>query len=194
MKNIHLNENYASRHFSVHRPRSPIYSIHDAFVNQPRDLEGFIQIGSSARAAIRRRTIIQPTIQDWTHWGALRVPSSSSVRVKVDEDKDLCTTLFSASLLLSVSESWWFCRTAPGRGARRPIADACISNATSTSIYLDFIVSQQTISRSESWWFCRIAGREKAAFSADTLAFQSQTALLHSCSTCTLLFLSSFLF
>ena len=35
-----------------------------AFVNQPRDLEGFIQIGSSARAAIRRRTIIQPTIQD----------------------------------------------------------------------------------------------------------------------------------
>ena len=44
--------------------RSPIYSIHNAFVNQPRDLEGFIQIGSSARAAIRRRTIIQPTIQD----------------------------------------------------------------------------------------------------------------------------------
>ena len=96
--------------------RSPIYSIHNAFVNQPRDLEGFIQIGSSARAAIRRRTIIQPTIQDWTHWAALRVPSSSSVIVKVDEDKDLCTTLFSASLLLSVSESWWFCRTAPGRG------------------------------------------------------------------------------
>ena len=116
MKNIHLNENYETRHFSVHRPRSPIYSIHNAFVNQPRDLEGFIQIGSSARAAIRRRTIIQPTIQDWTHWAALRVPSSSSVIVKVDEDKDLCATLFSASLLLSVSESWWFCRTAPGRG------------------------------------------------------------------------------
>ena len=64
MKNIHLNENYESRHYCVHRPRSPIYSIHNAFVNQPRDLEGFIQIGSSAQAAIRRRTIIQPTIQD----------------------------------------------------------------------------------------------------------------------------------
>ena len=190
----HLNKNYESRYFSVHRPKKSYLLYSQCLCESARWSWGIYsnwQLSASSYPA--------PNYHP-TNYSRLNPLSSTP----------------GAKLILCYSESWrrqrplhhslqcqpptqcqWKLMVlshCTREGARRPIADSCISNATLTSIYLEFIVSQQTISRSESWWFCRIAGKEEAAFSADTLAFQSQTALLHSCSTCTVLFSSSFLF
>ena len=57
-------------------------------------------------------------------------------------------------------------------GRRRPIADACISNATSTSIYLEFIVSQSTFQEVKVDGFVALQGGRRQLLVQTLLHFK----------------------